>query len=208
MLQAGKLRHRVVIQKQIESQDQNTGAVVVTWDDVATVWASVDPLSAKEFIAAQQEDSKVSARITIRYRSDVTAKMRLYHAAKNKYYNIEGVLADKDSGLEYLTLPVSEGVRFDTPDPDAVLPVILENHTISGVPAVGNTLTATAGLWANEPESYEYQWYLDDLPIDGETGLSLIVPNEPSGILTFGVKAVNSAGTSVEAFSDGVIISA
>lgn len=113
MMQAGKLRHRVVIQEPIEAQDADTGAIEVTWTPLDTVWASIEPLSAREFVASASETSKVVARITIRYRSDVSAKMRVYHAAKGLYYNIEGVLSDKESGLEYITLPVSEGVRYD-----------------------------------------------------------------------------------------------
>lgn len=112
MLNSGKLRHRVVIQYPLESQNQDTGAIDVVWTDVATVWSSIEPVSAREFIAAQSEGSKVSTRITMRYRPDIDAKMRLYHAAKGQYYNIEGVLADKESGLEYLTLPCSEGLRY------------------------------------------------------------------------------------------------
>jgi SPP1 family predicted phage head-tail adaptor len=52
--------------------------------------------------------TKVVARITIRYRENINATMRVVH--KGKAYNIEGVLPDPDSGMEYLTLPVSEGV--------------------------------------------------------------------------------------------------
>lgn len=113
MILSGKLRHRVVLQNQVETQDLNTGAIKVTWVDIATLWSAIEPLSAKEFIASQAEASKVTTRITIRYRVDITAKMRFYHAAKGQYYNIEGVLADKDSGLEYITLPCSEGIRYE-----------------------------------------------------------------------------------------------
>lgn len=112
MLNAGRLRHRVVIQGPQEVQDAQTGAVSVSWVDMASVWAAIEPLSAREYTVAQTEDSKITTRITIRYRENVTAKMRVYHQAKDKYYNIEGVLSDKDSGLEYLTLPCSEGIRY------------------------------------------------------------------------------------------------
>lgn len=118
MLAAGRLRHRVEIQYAVESQDPSTGEVFSTWGEFATVWAAIEPLSAREFIAAQAEQSKISARVVIRYLAGVNAKMRIYHSAKQSYYNIEGVLADKDSGLEYLTLPVSEGVRADISPPD------------------------------------------------------------------------------------------
>ena len=113
-LEAGRLRHRVKIQRKVESQDSTTGAMNVTWEDVATVWAAIEPVSAREFIQSKAYQSEVSARVVIRHREDVTASMRLVHSRPNKadkIYNIEGVLPDKDSGLEYLTLPVSAGVN-------------------------------------------------------------------------------------------------
>ena len=106
-MQAGKLRHRVDIQDYTETQDTTTGEMVKTWGTLAVVWAAIEPLSAKEFIASQAEQSKVSLRVTIRYRDDIKPNMRLYHAAKDQTLKIEGVLSDKDSGLEYITLPCS-----------------------------------------------------------------------------------------------------
>lgn len=107
-----KLRHRLVIQAPVEVQDPDTGDLEIVWQDVATVWAAIAPLSAREFIAAQSENNKVTARVTIRYRPDINGKMRLLHEAKGMYYNIEGVLADDNSGKLYITLPVSEGVKY------------------------------------------------------------------------------------------------
>lgn len=108
-MRAGLLRHRVTIQQRTETRDPDTGAVSFAWVDVATVWAAVEPLSAREFIAAQAAHSKVSARITIRYRADITAAMRIVHGST--LYNIEGVIPDNRSGREWLTLPVSAGVN-------------------------------------------------------------------------------------------------
>lgn len=108
-LAAGKLQHRVTLQQQQAAQDATTGEMLVTWADVADLWASVEPLSAREFIASAAGQSQVSARITIRYRAGVNATMRFLH--RGKIYNVAGVLADKESGLEYLTIPVSEGVN-------------------------------------------------------------------------------------------------
>lgn len=108
-MQAGKLRHRVSLQAWAETQDPNTGAIKHDWSEVAKVWASVEPLSAREFIQSSAGQSQISARIVIRYRTGVDATMRIVH--RGRLYNIQGVLADKVSGLEYLTLPVSEGVN-------------------------------------------------------------------------------------------------
>lgn len=107
-MRAGNLRHQVEIQRLVLSQDDETGEVVQTWVRFASTWASIEPLSAREFIAASAIQSKVSARVVIRYRIGIVPTMRLLHMGR--IYGIEGVLADKVSGLEYLTLLVSEGV--------------------------------------------------------------------------------------------------
>ena len=121
-LAAGKLRHRILIEQYIALQDSNgealqdplTGEVMMDWTSLAEVWAAIEPLSAREFIAAQATQSKISARITIRHREDLDASMRLIHmrsgGVRGKVYNPAGFLADPMSGLEYLTIPCSEGV--------------------------------------------------------------------------------------------------
>jgi len=101
-MQAGKLRHRVELQQVIYSQDNQSGAAIETWQTLASVWASIEPLSARDFIAAQASQNQISARAVIRYRKGIKSGMRLIHA--NAIYSIEGVLPDKDSGQEYLTL--------------------------------------------------------------------------------------------------------
>lgn len=115
-LSAGKLRHRVRLERYDEVEDSNgvvqdpdSGEVLREWTLVATVWAAIEPLSVREFIQSGAGQSQVSARITLRYRSDLNATWRIVHNAK--VYNPEGVLADKDSGLEYVTLACSEGVN-------------------------------------------------------------------------------------------------
>jgi len=107
-LAAGRLRHRVVIQERVLTQDADLEPIYA-WADVATVWAAIEPLSVREFIAARAQQSEVSARITIRYRAGLNGQMRILH--NGKVYNPAGFLADKDSGLEYLTVPVSEGAN-------------------------------------------------------------------------------------------------
>jgi SPP1 family predicted phage head-tail adaptor len=108
MLDSGKLRHRVSIERVSYVQDATTGAMVETWAEIAKVWAAVEPLSAREFVQSAAAQSEVTARITIRSR-DILATDRIVH--RGTVYNIRGVLADKDSGLEYITLPVGTGVN-------------------------------------------------------------------------------------------------
>lgn len=108
-LESGKLRHRIVIQNPTYTQDSENGAMTPTWNTFKEVWAAIEPLSARDLIAAQAQQSKVVARIVIRYLPNVDADMRISH--NGKIYSIEGILPDKDSGLDYITMPVSLGVK-------------------------------------------------------------------------------------------------
>ena len=105
-MRAGELRHRVVIQSMAETQDPNTGIITSGWATFATVWAEVRPLSAREFVAAAAAQSKVTAMIKIPYLAGVKPSMRIVDGAG--VYNVEGVLPDPKSGIEYLTLPASQ----------------------------------------------------------------------------------------------------
>lgn len=111
MFNARKLRHRVNIERKLESRDAGTGEVRESWTPFLTaVPAQIEPLSVREFIASQAMQSQVTARITVRYHAGLTANMRIVH--NGKIYNPQGWLADTNSGLKYLTAPCSEGVNL------------------------------------------------------------------------------------------------
>jgi len=121
MIEAGKLRHRIRIESLdylLDSQgdadqDPVTGEIKQHWVEIATVWAAIEPLSAREFIRSKALQSEITARITIRYRDGMDASMRIIHVRKGRpdvVYNPHGFLPDLDSGLEYMTIPVSTGL--------------------------------------------------------------------------------------------------
>lgn len=112
MLQPGKLRHRVRVERPVQVQNTSTGEITNTWELVTEVWASIEPLSVREFTASASEVSKVTTRITIRYLQGIVDEMRLYHVSRDTYYDIHGVLNDKSSGLEYISLACSTGVKY------------------------------------------------------------------------------------------------
>lgn len=110
-MRAGRLRHRVAFQTPGLVQDPGTGEMLPGWE---TAWdkvpASVEPLSARDLIAAQAGQSEASARIVIRFRAGVLPTMRILH--RGDVYNIQGPpLPDPDSGLEYLSILVSKGLN-------------------------------------------------------------------------------------------------
>lgn len=75
-MQAGKLRHRVQLQEHTTAFNAS-GDVVETWATVATLWAAVEPLQGRELFTAQAIDARLTHRVTLRYRDDVTASQRI-----------------------------------------------------------------------------------------------------------------------------------
>ena len=63
-------RNRVTVQSRSETSD-SFGGQTVSWGTLATVWAEIEPLSGREVFANQALDSRVSSKMTIRYRSDL-----------------------------------------------------------------------------------------------------------------------------------------
>ena len=107
---SGELRHRVQIQTRTDTQDATTGEVVQTWTTThANVPAKIHILSAREFMQSRTEQDESSANITIRYIAGISAGMRILHGSV--IYNPAGVLGDRKSGQEYLTIPCSQGVN-------------------------------------------------------------------------------------------------
>lgn len=110
MIYAGKLRHRVALQALGAGSPQQTGSGMPdeSWSTVATVYASVEPLNGRELFAAQEHHAETTTRIRIRYRSGVTAKMRVSHGGT--LYNILSVI-DPEKRHKEMQLMCSDGVN-------------------------------------------------------------------------------------------------
>ncbi len=91
-MQISKLRHRVALQRYVETQDPNTGAIIKGWVDVATFYASVEGVSGREFLSSRSEQAATTWRITIRYRNDIMEADRLLLG--NKTFDIQAILPD------------------------------------------------------------------------------------------------------------------
>lgn len=90
-MRAGTLRHRVTIQQKAVTRD-SYGAEVVTWQDVATTWGAVEPLSGREYLAALQTQAEVTTRIRLRYRSDVTLQPEMRATWTGHVYDILAIV--------------------------------------------------------------------------------------------------------------------
>lgn len=72
-----ELRHRITFQKYIEITDEE-GFATQDWQDIATVWASVENLYGREYWQAAAVQAENTVKFTIRYRKDLTNDMRIF----------------------------------------------------------------------------------------------------------------------------------
>lgn len=98
---SARLNKRITIQVLATGQDA-IGQPTEDWTNLITegdgkCWAEVKDVSGKEFIAADAENAKVTTRITIRHRADVTAAMRVLHGVNA--YNVLAALGQADRTL-------------------------------------------------------------------------------------------------------------
>lgn len=91
-MRAGRLRHRVTIQKPTEGTPSASGETVDTWSDVATVHASVIMQAARESSQAAQVESEGTVEVIVRYRPDLTSEKRFKFGDRLLY--IDSVIAD------------------------------------------------------------------------------------------------------------------
>lgn len=95
-MRVSDLNRRVTIQTPATTQDA-TGEPVVGWTDVTTVWAGIEDINGREFLAAAATQNAVQTKITIRFIAGVLPAMRVVHGAD--IYNIEAVLGQDHRSL-------------------------------------------------------------------------------------------------------------
>lgn len=101
----GHLRHRITLERPERASD-GRGGWVETWSPAATVWAAVEAIRASERVVAQQTQGSVTYHVVIRYRSDVTADMRVVWNGRPLY--LVGPPYDFDGRRRYLVLECEE----------------------------------------------------------------------------------------------------
>lgn len=105
MQAAGDYAQRVRIERPVKTRN-SLGEQIVTWEEFATVWAAVEPLSGRELTSLRAELADVTARIRIRYRPGVLTEMRIVHGTA--VYNIASAIDVKSRRHEIEILGASE----------------------------------------------------------------------------------------------------
>lgn len=112
-MKAGRLRHWLTFETKVVDQDSD-GKLEEVWAPAFTMSprmpCEVIHLSGRELIAAQAVQSKVTARIRVRYRPGFNAVQRA-RSHTGTIFNIEAVIPDADSQIRFITLLASTGVN-------------------------------------------------------------------------------------------------
>lgn len=100
-MRAGRLRHRVRLQRKTAARD-SYGAEVETWSDLDTIWASVEPISGREYFQVQQVQSEITHRIRMRYYSGLRFDDRILWGVR--IFNIKTLMNIDERNAEMVVM--------------------------------------------------------------------------------------------------------
>jgi SPP1 family predicted phage head-tail adaptor len=75
MTDPGQLNRRLTLEAPAESAD-GSGGVTRSYEAIATLWASVEPVSARADVAADALGASITHRVRIRFSTDITLRHR------------------------------------------------------------------------------------------------------------------------------------
>lgn len=104
-MRSGTLRHRIEIQGESVTRD-SYGGETKSWTTSATVWASINPLSGRERLAAQQVNAETTHKITMRYHSGLTPENRIKFGSR--IFDIEEILNTGENNVELVIMAREE----------------------------------------------------------------------------------------------------
>jgi SPP1 family predicted phage head-tail adaptor len=104
-MRAGQLRHRVTFKEKVVTRD-TANAEVVTWRDVATVWAQIEPLVGREFLDQAQMTNQITTRIRVRYVAGLNNRMRIVWQPSDgtHTYEIDSIVTVQESRREMVCM--------------------------------------------------------------------------------------------------------
>jgi SPP1 family predicted phage head-tail adaptor len=76
MIHAGFLNERITLQAPAETRNR-MGEVTLEWNDVAVVWASIQGLTTRDLLQAQQANVIATHRVVLRYFPTLTHEYRI-----------------------------------------------------------------------------------------------------------------------------------
>lgn len=118
-MRAGKLNSRLIIERPNVSRDADTGGELITWVEVAIVWATIAPIVSirgRETLVADQVQAAIDVKISIRWSplvDPMTAKWRARQLTRYSpiIYNITAPPAQVNMGKREIVLLCKAGTN-------------------------------------------------------------------------------------------------
>lgn len=101
-MRSGELRHKVQLQKLGGRVDDGYGGGSESMSDIATVYASIEPLTGSEILRAGQLDSNITHRIRIRYYPGVTPRWQVKYGTRQFDINSVADIEERHIQMELM----------------------------------------------------------------------------------------------------------
>lgn len=97
-MRLGKLDKRIIFEQRIQGKDE-AGQKQLGWSQLGVPrWASIEPISGRELLAASQVQGETTHRIRCRYFDGLTAAERIVF--KGRVFDIQGAINPRERGIE------------------------------------------------------------------------------------------------------------
>lgn len=97
---AQELNRKITFRQLTITQDPDTGEMIEAWADFVSVFAKIEPLVGREYLAAAAIQDEIPTKFTMRYRGDITPMMRI--AFDGGEYNITSIQNIRSGNRETL----------------------------------------------------------------------------------------------------------
>ena len=103
-MDAGRLNMRISIERLTQEQDPVWGTMLDTWIPTYSVWAAIEPLQGREYIAAMMARAERTVRITTRYLPGIDTTMRVVYLGR--VFAIQSIInpGEANRELQLMTL--------------------------------------------------------------------------------------------------------
>ena len=103
-MDTGRLNMRVSIERNAQYQDPVYGSLIDVWIPTYSVWAAIEPLQGREYIAAMMVRAERTVRITMRYLPGIDSTMRVVYLGR--VFAIQSIInpGEANRELQLMTL--------------------------------------------------------------------------------------------------------
>jgi SPP1 family predicted phage head-tail adaptor len=105
MVRIGRMRHRITIQRRAITFN-DLGEPVETWSDWKRIWASVEPLSGREYFSSAQAQAEVTHRIRMRRADGFTTTDRIVF--NDRVFEVDSIQNIGERNKELVVMAVEQ----------------------------------------------------------------------------------------------------